>query len=120
MRDTGTLVIKPIGKILTFVVLYRKLLNGWGKADRQHPLSNLQSSQVALLPGLRHLKNIGENKLAVDNNQIIWSNYGSGTVRVYKIQVLIRCESLLGVTHHFLQNTSFTTKKRKFLEGIET
>ena len=66
MRDTGTLVIKPIGKRLTFVVLYRKLLNGWGKADRQHPLSHLQSSQVALLPGPRQLKNIGENKLALD------------------------------------------------------
>jgi hypothetical protein len=42
------------------------------------------SNLVRLLISVRdrQLKNIGEKLLALDKKQIIWSNDGSGTVRV--------------------------------------
>jgi len=50
--------------------------------DRQHSPSNLQSSQVILEKAIANFKNIHEKLLALDKKQIIWSNDGSGTVRV--------------------------------------
>ncbi|MEG4944272.1 hypothetical protein [Microcoleus sp. F4-D5] len=48
--------IRPPGKKVFSLLLYKKLLNGWGTGDRQHPPSNLQLSQVALRSAIANLK----------------------------------------------------------------